>query len=303
VTNNDENYSLVLKFENSNENNLSVIAKQLNLYKREYYFYTNIYNFVSINKPLFYNLTFENDSPNGVILENLLSKKYKNNLNLNVESIDITLRIVSKFAYMHSQFWNKTLKKLFPELKSYDDVEFTPFLGEFIRGRYDSFIKNWTTILNSNQIDKFNKMYENFENCRRSFVDSDHLTFIHGDIKSPNIFYDCNNNCEPYFIDWQHCAIGKGVQDLVFFIIESFDIENLKSIFAVTKIYYYKKLIEYGVVNYSYQEYTNDIYNAICFIPFFTAVWFGTTPQDELLDKNFPYFFIKKLAYLIEIYE
>ena len=28
---------------------------------------------------------------------------------------------------------------------------------------------------------------------------------------------------------------------------------------------------------------------------------FGTTPQDELIDKNFPYFFISKLFYLIEI--
>jgi len=31
-----------------------------------------------------------------------------------------------------------------------------------------------------------------------------------------------------------------------------------------------------------------------------TSVWFGTTPQDELIDKNFPYFFISKMFYLIE---
>jgi len=45
---------------------------------------------------------------------------------------------------------------------------------------------------------------------------------IHGDIKSPNIFYDTKCGFEPYFLDWQHCAIGKGAQDLIFFIIEKF---------------------------------------------------------------------------------
>jgi hypothetical protein len=31
----------------------------------------------------------------------------------------------------------------------------------------------------------------------------------------------------PYFIDWQYIANGKGVQDIVFFMIESFSIENI----------------------------------------------------------------------------
>jgi len=61
-----------------------------------------------------------------------------------------------------------------------------------------------------------------------------------------------------------------------------------------TKYYYYRKIIEYGVVNYSFEEYERDIYDAICYIPFFTSIWFGTTPQDELIDKNFPYFLLAK---------
>jgi hypothetical protein len=52
---------------------------------------------------------------------------------------------------------------------------------------------------------------------------------------------------------------------------------------------------------YSFEEYEKDIYDAICYVPFFTSIWFGTTPQDELIDKNFPYFLISKMFYLIEI--
>jgi hypothetical protein len=86
----------------------------------------------------------------------------------------------------------------------------------------------------------------------------------------------------------------------MFFIIESFDITNVKLMFNLIKPYYYIKILEYGVTNYSFEEYENDIYDALCYIPFFTSIWFGTTPQDELIDQNFPYFLISKLFYLLE---
>jgi hypothetical protein len=203
-------------------------------------------------------------------------------------------------AYMHSKFWNKNLNKIFPKLKNSNDDIFCPFLKQFIIERYELFKKNWCKILNNCQNEKCDEIYNDFEKIQQRFSSGNNLTFIHGDIKSPNIFYDTENDCEPYFIDWQHCAIGKGVQDLIFFIIESFDITNIKSIFNLTKEYYYIKIIEYGITNYPIEEYESDIQDAICYIPFFTSIWFGTVPQDELIDKNFPYFLISKLFYLLE---
>jgi len=302
IDNNKKEFSQVLKYENTQINNLSIMAKQLQLYQREYYFYTNISDSANINIPKFYNLIVDENEENiGIVLENLMDKKYKINLNLNNESIDVTFKIIDRMAKLHSSFWNKNLKKKFPNLKSSDDIIFRPFFKDFINERYELFKNNWFKILNKYQQEKCNEIYENFENIQESFSKGNHLTFIHGDIKSPNIFYDIYNNNEPYFIDWQHCAIGKGTQDLIFFIIESFDITNIKSIFTLIKEYYYKKILEYGICKYSFEEYEDDIYNAICYIPFFTSIWFGTTPQDELIDKNFPYFFISKLFYLIEL--
>jgi len=302
TTNDEKTYFLILKYENLNniENNLSIMAKKISLYEREYYFYTNISKYININIPKFYNLIKDDNNINkGIVLENLLNKNYKINLNLNSESIDITLKIVDKMAKMHSKFWNKDLKNMFPELKKNDDIIFSPFYSEFIKERYELFKVKWFKILNEYQIKKCNDIYLNFDKIQNNFSNTNNLTFIHGDIKSPNIFYDCENNYEPCFIDWQHCAIGKGTQDLAFFIIESFDIINIKSMFNLIKEYYYKKIIEYGI-NYSFQDYENDLYYSICYIPFFTSIWFGTTPQDELIDKNFPYFFINKLFYLLE---
>jgi beta-phosphoglucomutase-like phosphatase (HAD superfamily)/dTDP-glucose pyrophosphorylase len=302
VTANGCIYSQILKYENASEtNDLSIMAKKLDLYNREYYFYEKISNKININIPKFYNLILNDDFNNvGIVLENLFDKKYKINLNLNEENIDLSLKIVDNMAKMHSKFWNKNLKKMFPKLKKSDDDAFCPFFTYFLNERYELFKNKWFSILNTNHVDSCNEIFKNFSNIQQRFSLGNNLTFIHGDIKSPNIFYDTENNNDPYFIDWQHCAIGKGVQDLIFFIIESFDIVNIKLIFDLTTKYYYKKLLEYGIANYSIDEYENDIYDAICYIPFFTSVWFGTTPQDELIDKNFPYFLISKMCYLIE---
>ena len=297
----DNVYSQIIKYENTQENNLSIMAKKLKLYEREYYFYKNISQFVNIKIPIFYNLLFDNDyNTIGIVLENLFDKKYELNLNLNIESIDISLKIVDRMTKLHSKFWNKNLKKIFPELKDSSDIIFKPFLCDFINEKYELFKKKWSNVLNNYQLQKCDEIYNNFNKIQEKFSNNTNLTLIHGDIKSPNIFYDIKNNYEPYFIDWQHCAIGKGCQDLIFFVIESFDIENSIRIFNILKEYYFKKLIENGVTNYSYKEYEMDLYYSICYIPFFTSIWFGSTDQDELIDKNFPYFFITKLFNLIE---
>ena len=297
----DKSYSQVLKYENQQENGLSKMAKQLDLYEREYYFYTNISNDINICIPTFYNLLLDENSNNiGVVLENLIDKKYKINLNLSIEKIDVTLKIVDRMAKMHSKFWNKNLKQQYPELKCSTDIIFCPFFENFIHEKYGLFKQKWFGNLNDKQIGICNEIVKDFNKIQQRFSTGANLTFIHGDIKSPNIFYDVEHDNEPYFIDWQHCAIGKGVQDLIFFILESFDIVNIKQIFFLTKHYYYIKLIEYGITNYSLEEYEKDIHDAMCYIPFFTSVWFGTIPQDELIDKNFPYFLINKMFYLLE---
>lgn len=299
---NDNTYSHILKYEIFHDNNLHQMARQLKLYEREYYFYTNIAKEVNIKIAKFDKLLINNNNKViGIILENLFDKKYVINLNLNNEKIEVSLKIVNRMALLHSKFWNKDLKTIFPKLEDYGSYIFKPFLFNFITDRYKSFKQNWFHLFNEKQIEICNKIYENFDNIQSHFLNNtNNITFIHGDIKSPNIFYDINNDYEPYFIDWQHCAIGKGCQDLIFFIIESFAIENSIKIFNILKEYYYKQLLENKILNYSYQEYENDLYYSICYMPFFTSIWFGTIPTDELIDKNFPYTFISKLFYLIE---
>jgi hypothetical protein len=77
-------------------------------------------------------------------------------------------------------------------------------------------------------------------------------------------------------------------------MIESFDIVKMNRYKKLFKEYYYVKLLERGV-DYNKDDYELDFKNASYYFPFFVAIWFGTLSEDELIDKEFPLYFIKKL--------
>jgi len=286
----------VFKMENQTENCLSSMSRKLHLYDREYYFYDVISKHVHINIPKFYGIIRDDNlKPIGILMENLNEQTGVFNLNLNNESINVSLTIIDDIAKLHSKFWDKPLQNIFPELKKHNDRAFSPYLNDFILSKWPVFKERWANVLSSSQLDLGETVAANFSNTQNELSTSP-LTLCHGDVKSANIFYKKNNdNYVPYFLDWQYIAHGKGVQDLVFFMIESFDVDIIQNYKILFKEYYYCKLLERGVVNYSKERFEKDYQNAIYFFPFFVAVWFGTIPEDELIDKNFPATFIKKL--------
>ena len=116
------------------------------------------------------------------------------------------------------------------------------------------------------------------------------LSFCHGDLKSPNIFY--RNDNEPYFLDWQYIQLNKGVSDIVFLLVESLDYDE--TITNIVEKYYYK-LNNQKRNNYTYDEYLNEFKLALCAFPFFVTVWFNSEDSDKLIDKSFPIKFMKNL--------
>ncbi len=300
---NNKIINCILKLENKIQNKLTIMANTLGLYEREYYFYENISKYVDIEIPQFYSLIKDYNFNNiGILMEELNQDDYTLNLNLNNSNINISLKIIDSCAKLHTKFWNKDLKNIFPCLLKNNDNKFNPTWNNFIIERWEIFNNKWSFLIN-NKISNITKIIiNNFSNIQNN-LSNNNLTLTHGDVKSPNIFYKKINKYEyiPYFIDWQYIANGKGVQDIVFLMIESFEIDKINLFLPIFKNYYYQKLIEYGIINYSFQEYEKDFINSICYFPFFVAIWFGTTPDEDLIDKNFPFFFIQKLFNFMEI--
>lgn len=284
----------VFKYEASGDNDLAVMARRLELYAREYYFYRAVSSYVNIDIPKYISVVTKDDKDIGILLERIDLQRYHLNLNLNEEPIEVSLGVISEMAKLHARFWNKDLKQLFPQLELANGKLFNPFIPNFIRQGIDNFKSRWGFLIDSDLCDDVSHNID-------SIIDelfSSNLTFIHGDIKSPNTFYDKITK-KPLFIDWQHCCIGKGVQDLAFFIVESFEVSSVRRLLPLFKSFYYQKILEYGI-SYPYERFEKDFTLAMKYIPFFTAVWFGNTNPDDLIDKNFPYLLIQKLSVIFE---
>ena len=302
IKTNDDRVDCVLKLENPNETSLAQMATRLQLYQREYYFYENVAKYVkSIRIPKCISMVKNSDMQTvGVLLENLYATGNSvPNLNLNTSDINVSLKIIDHMAKFHAKFWNRPLQSGFPQLKTSMDPTFRPFCYDHICACWDAFVMKWERLLTPRQLELGLQIKNRFLDIQER-LSLKNTTLVHGDIKSPNIFYDIDNDNEPIFLDWQHCMIGKGAQDLAFFIIESFDMDKVNLFYPIFKNYYYCKLMEYGVAQYSYDDYEQDLQDALCYTPFFTAVWFGTVNYDDLIDKNFPFFFLQKLFGLLD---
>jgi beta-phosphoglucomutase-like phosphatase (HAD superfamily)/molybdopterin-guanine dinucleotide biosynthesis protein A len=294
---NNATLKCVAKLENTNENFLTKMSNHLDLYNREYYFYNYLSTIVPVNVPKFYGLIKDdNDKKIGILLENINNNQHKLNLNLNNEDIHVSMKVIENIAKMHSTFWNKNINTHFiKDVRKNNDSYCDDFSWcHFITSKWDIFKEKWQHILTKKQLDIAEYICNHFSSIQQKLSDKN-LTFCHGDVKSANIFYKINGNSyDPVFIDWQYITLGKGVQDLVFFMIESFDTEKMVIYKKLFKEYYYTLLIQNGV-NYSKEDYEEDFINASYYFPFFVAIWFGTLNEDELIDKNFPNEFIIKL--------
>jgi HAD superfamily hydrolase (TIGR01509 family) len=295
-----ETLDTVLKYENDYTSSLTKMAYTLGLFDREYYFYEQIRDYVPICAPKYIGtIKDSNFVSKGILLENINQPGMVLNIDLNKESVDVSLKVIEQCAIFHSQFWNKELSKSFKDLKKHNDPLFRPVWGDFLRERWPLFSEKWKHVISSDLLTKMKRVVDRFEEIQ-DYLSKDHLTICHGDVKSGNIFYKKQEyGYMPYFIDWQYLANGKGVQDIVFFMMESFSVENIKAYRELFKMYYYMKIKENGI-NYSMEAYQKDFEYAICYFPLFVAVWFGTTPTEELIDVSFPFLFIQKFVAVFE---
>lgn len=286
-------FHYVLKLENKVDNPIRSIANDLKLYDTEYYFYNVISGMLNIRTPQ--SLGVINDTKygiKGIILENMLSQGFIIHDSLENQELFVIDRYIKTMVDLHLCAWGIDIKTLFPKLQTIKEHDFS--WGNFIRARWPNFYEKWNFMM-SEDITKICKyIVDHFDEIEEYMCEGDHLTLCHGDFKAPNTFFHPLKQ-ECVLIDWQYVNYGKGVQDLVFFLIESFDVSFMSPWFKNYAVSYYYLLVKAVQPTYDYDTFKKDLKMSSYYFPFFVAIWFGTIDQDSLLDKNFPFFFIQRL--------
>ena len=282
--NNDED-EIIIKISNL-DNELSKTAIELDMYNNEIKFYCLFSNLMNVNIPKFYG-NFKIENRDAIVLGSLYKFTGQFNINLNVD-INNLLNVVKNIFKMHNLFYFDTensLPELFKSLKKINQITYYITLVE---QRFDKFIKKNKSLFYENDLKNLNYIYENFHNIINR-ASQYPLSFCHGDLKSPNIFY--KNNEEPYFLDWQYIHLNKGISDIAFLLVESIDFDKITVEIVIN--YYYKLLNNNQKTDYGI--FLNDFKNALCIFPFFVCVWFNSEDSDKLLDPVFPIKFMKNL--------
>lgn len=282
----------ILKLENHTPSLLTTMANDLNLYDREYYFYEHVQTSVPVETPNCVCIVRDQSGKRvGILMENIFHKSdtYTLNLKLSLSNIDVGLKVVHALSVLHRQYLHVNLQEVFPGLAKHNDARFQPRWQSFMQTQWPLFSKKWSRMLAPRQLLAAEAAIADF-NAIQNRLSSGRVTLVHGDVKSPNIFYNMARGGHPCFIDWQYICIGKGVEDVLFFCIESYDLSDLEYIIPVALRYYFALMKD----ECTEAEFVADVRDAMFHFPLFVSVWFGTVSEDELIDKNFPFFFIQK---------
>jgi len=281
---NGDNENIILKITNF-ENELSNTAIKLNMYENETYFYSKISHLI-INTPKYFG-TFKDNHKDAILLEDL--NKYSGSFNINLNTnIYILLNVVKYIHNIHKTFYFENNDDIIQNMKILKKINEISYYKELINSRYELFKNNVNYILNNNEQNIIQNIYNNIDKIYDE-ASCFPLSFCHGDLKSPNIFY--KNDTEPIFLDWQYIHLNKGISDIVFLLIESIEFDII--IVELVVNFYYK--LQNEIYPISYETYMTDFKNSLCIFPFFVCIWFNSESEDKLLDPVFPIKFMKNL--------
>lgn len=285
---NNEFKNVVLKVENE-DNELSNVARKINLYSNEVYFYEKIANIADIKTPKFYCALLIGNKKS-ILLENLNNYKGRFNIDLN-KNIDILLSVVKDATELHNRFHFQTEQDVIPRMSEIYKINQITYYNELVENRFEKFVDINRILLNTDEVTCLRNIHNNYRNLT-SKAGSFPLNFCHGDLKSPNIFYKDSiegGNVIPFFLDWQYIHLNKGISDITFLLVESIDFDE--DVVDIIIKYYYKKSNMYKKMD----DLLFDFKVSLCIFPFFVMVWFNSENRDNLLDKVFPINFMKNL--------
>ena len=86
---------------------------------------------------------------------------------------------------------------------------------------------------------------------------------------SPNPNPDPDPNPNPN----QYTAVGKGCQDILFFLIEGYEVEECRRLEPIVMAHYHSSLMQRGVTNYTFDDLRRDWKLACMHFPLYVALW------------------------------
>lgn len=240
--------SLIFKLPRSNEE-CKEFSKIENFYKREVIFYQVFAPQMITLVPKCIDLAWNEENHDFHLLLEDCQLSGKQNPILIGPTLKELYQSIEWLAVVHSQWWNHTeLNKWSGLLSSWQNVK--PInLAHF------SLINEW---FGKREKDLLLYVLDQWDSILSTQVNAS-KTLCHGDFHPMNIFYPVNSEFKnPKIIDWQFCHIGLGVSDLADYLSLFIHPQLRKRYEDILVRFYWEKLIEHGVTNYTFKQCVKD---------------------------------------------
>tara|TARA_B100000780_G_scaffold173495_1_gene121475 strand:+ start:240 stop:644 length:405 start_codon:yes stop_codon:yes gene_type:complete len=88
------------------------------------------------------------------------------------------------------------------------------------------------------------------------------------------------------FFGLQYTAVGKGCQDILFFLIEGYEVEECRRLEPIVMAHYHSSLVQRGVTNYTFSDLRRDWKLACMHFPLYVALWRGPLAEKRRPGKR-----------------
>jgi len=271
--------SLVIKQENDDHGVLQEVSENLHLHTNECIFYRDFAKITPVRTATFYGILPKSCA---IVMEDL--RRYDRAPEFSLES---GLKVIKSIAKHHAHFSGAPLGELSIHSK---------YMKTHVLGNYQNFRAKWSSTISMEAIKLLDHAVEYFDDAEAQLL-APPSTLLHGDLKFPNLFWDSGAGAgEPIFIDWQYAGPGKGIEDIIFLLVESCGSNNFHALAGTLIEAYYMELQKYSDVEVPMIERRAQVSCALAGFPLFVAVWFGCIDASRLTDPNFPFLYILRLA-------
>ena len=229
-----------------------------------------------------------------IVLEDLTDQYVGHNISC-LHDEKIWFKCADTLARFHSVFWNSKMIDAIGDIKEIDSKSEKEKLNNFLNHfdkLFDDKIK--TTFNGAMDINIFIMKEESIR-----IKDKRNITICNGDSHIFNFMLPINENHNPLMIDFQFWGTGIGPGDLAHLTRVNFS-NKLKEDIQISLVrHYHKKLMEYGITNYSWDNCFND-YRAcaatMVLIPFYQYSYHNVKYdkwKDNLEELIFNYDYLK----------
>jgi len=270
---------MVLKQENSDHGVLKDVSEYLHLHNTECLFFEKFACVAQLRTPTCYGVLPQSRA---IVMEDL--RKFDR---APIFSIESGLKVVKAIATFHSHFRGAPLAEL---------SNHKTYMKQHVLANYHTFKKKWSGTLPPEAMKLFDHAHDFYEDAEAQLL-TPPCTLLHGDLKFPNLFWDYSTNGgEPIFIDWQYAGPGRGIEDIVFLLVESCESSDFYNLANTLTGAYFDAMQKLDDIETPPIERRAQISCALAGFPFFVAVWFGCIDAERLSEPNFPFLYILRLA-------